>query len=208
MRWWKGPSLLDSVCQLRAKPKMRQADGPPVVCFSRAVKIGGVGTVFVGMVLRGTLRQGDRAVIFPVRLQRHRQILSFAFVVFVPSLSSQNRCMQRFTGKLKTITITCWVCRGVLRRSSSRSNAFTKTSVRLAQVPAPCTFYQIRTGWSPHSERSDLKVDTGIMCPCGTGMMVGIAIHNVSVSAFGRGYRGFLLGNGQTGNRLVQQPGA
>ena len=40
-------------------------------------------------------------------------------------------------------------------------------------------------------------------------MMVGIAILGVSVAAFGRGYRGFLLGNGQTGGvRLVHQPGA
>ena len=113
MRWWKGPSLLDSVCQLRAKPKMRQADGPPVVCFSRAMKIGGVGTVFVGMVLRGTLRPRDRAVIFPVRT---RQVFSLTFVVFVPSLSWQNRCVQRFTRKLKNKTKTRRVCRGVLRR--------------------------------------------------------------------------------------------
>ena len=56
MMWWQGSSLLRAVSRLRPKPKLRQNDGPAVICFLDAFKIGGVGTVVCGLVLRGTLR--------------------------------------------------------------------------------------------------------------------------------------------------------
>ena len=55
MMWWQGSSLLRAVSRLRPKPKLRQNDGPAVICFLDAFRIGGVGTVVCGLVLRGTL---------------------------------------------------------------------------------------------------------------------------------------------------------
>ena len=56
MMWWQGSSLLRAVSRLRPKPKLRQNDGPAVICFLDAFRIGGVGAVVCGLVLRGTLR--------------------------------------------------------------------------------------------------------------------------------------------------------
>ena len=114
MGWWGGPPLLSALAEFRAKPKLRQADGRAVVIFSKAYKIGGVGTVFVGMVLRGTLRCGEEVTLFPGLVQ---------------------------------------------------------TTVRTIE----CFREQVTEATA--------------------GMMIGINITNVSVLAFGRGYRGFLLGS-------------
>lgn len=114
LAWWNGPSLLSALADLRAKPKLRQTSGRAVVIFSRAFKIGGVGTVFVGMVLRGSLQRGEEVTLFPGLVQT------------------------------KVKTIECF-----------------------------------------HEQVSEATA----------GMMVGINIANVSISAFGRGYRGFLLGS-------------
>ncbi len=112
--WWDGPSLLSALGDLRAKPKLRQIDGRAIVIFSKAYKIGGVGTVFVGTVLRGTLRCGEDVTLFPGLVQT------------------------------RVRTIECF------REQVSEATA---------------------------------------------GMMVGINITNISVGAFHRGYRGFLLGS-------------
>lgn len=122
MSWWQGPSLLSAIAKLRPKPKLRQADGRAVVIFSKAYKIAGVGTVFVGMVLRGTLRCGEDVTLFPGLVQT------------------------------RVRTIECF------REPVTEATA---------------------------------------------GMMVGINIANVSVSAFGRGYRGFLLGSPAQNNQNI-----
>jgi len=37
----------------------RDKTGPALIVFSKAYRIGGVGTVVVGGILRGSLKQGD-----------------------------------------------------------------------------------------------------------------------------------------------------
>ena len=106
--------MLTAIGEFQAKPKLRQIDGRAVVIFSKAYKIGGVGTVFVGMVLRGTLRCGEDVTLFPGLVNT------------------------------RVRTIECF------REQVNEATA---------------------------------------------GMIVGINITNVSVGAFHRGYRGFLLGS-------------
>lgn len=56
-------SLIEALDTLEEPRRNVNASG--VVLFNRAYKIGGVGTVVTGMVIRGTVNVGDKYVFFP-----------------------------------------------------------------------------------------------------------------------------------------------
>eukprot|EP00753_Platysulcus_tardus_P016399 PLAT5665.1.p1 GENE.PLAT5665.1~~PLAT5665.1.p1 ORF type:complete len:952 (+),score=407.34 PLAT5665.1:36-2858(+) len=61
--FYDGPSLMQLLSAMGTPP--RHKDGPPLILFSNAYRIGGIGTVVCGTVLRGTLRRGDELLIVP-----------------------------------------------------------------------------------------------------------------------------------------------
>jgi len=56
MKWWKGPTLLETLDFI--KPPKRPSDKPLRLPLQDVYKIGGIGTVPVGRVETGTLKAG------------------------------------------------------------------------------------------------------------------------------------------------------
>jgi translation elongation factor EF-1alpha len=71
MPWYvnqNGPSLEDLL--MKAKAPERDKDGPALIVFSKSFKIGGVGTVIVGGIIKGTLEQGNMILAVPGFVKR------------------------------------------------------------------------------------------------------------------------------------------
>lgn len=63
MKWYQGPTLLEALDAVK-EPK-RTRDQPLRLCIDDAFRVGGVGTVAVGRVEAGTLKNGTTVTLAP-----------------------------------------------------------------------------------------------------------------------------------------------
>ncbi|TNV78797.1 hypothetical protein FGO68_gene9039 [Halteria grandinella] len=67
MPWYSGPTLLDALDQIEFSPDKSLIDQPFKMIVKRSMRIPAVGTVFIGLIISGKVKQGDIIAIEDIK---------------------------------------------------------------------------------------------------------------------------------------------